>query len=44
LRHPGIPAAAVDVVGIVVKFFGLQLGAQGAGLDGLAGIVGVEAG
>jgi hypothetical protein len=44
LRHPGIPAAAVDFAGIVVKFFGLQLGAQGAGLDGLAGIVGADAG
>lgn len=44
LRHPGIPAAAVDVTCIMVKFFGLHLGAQGARFDGLAGILSAKAG
>src|SRR5208337_3825981 len=44
LRHPGVPATAVDGAGIVIKFLGLHLGARGAGLDGLTGIFSAEAG
>jgi hypothetical protein len=44
LRHPGVPAAVVDLTGVPVEFFGFHLGAQGACLDGFAGIVCPEAG
>src|ERR1700678_1620641 len=39
LRHPGIPAAASDLAGAAIEFFGFKLRSQGACLDGLSRIV-----
>jgi len=38
LRHPEIPTAAGDLAGSAIEFFGFKLRAQGARLDGFAGL------
>jgi len=37
--YPSVPAAAVDLTGGAVEFLCFELRAQGAYLDGLAGII-----